>query len=1473
MSCRRFCIGSLLTLCLVGCSDEDTPQRASTTVSVPESRFVLDSTSGCLIDDDCRAGLFCFQGRCSSECAADAECRPGERCSAHGRCLDLEKERTVWKASNPPLSTSLKRLLGDEEATGSEPPPDWDEESAAAVGAQASQVKITVPPLSEIQVPPGTPFVEVSLETEAPVPDGAVLYRVELGGAGSARSLRAEGERQFKFQIPTGTAGSLDQPSVQRVDLVTSVGGFPLTLVPAIGLTGLYAGDLAVRELGGAGVPIRFGLRVGPRNATWENATSRSLLLPVSDGDLFSPVSFERGAPARWIERPVEWDDQGKVWFARFAAPFSFGVDSQFAGGAQVVRALRVEISGFDQQRLLGAVADRWLGLFSTRTADGVPTPATVGLSGALTAFRMGPLPAEAAAAETGSASAERPPVGAPLPVPACSTEVFGQLLAEARATHPGTCAGIGHATAFLEQPSAAKAACALALADQALLGPSTSAQVRDFLDEETPNPGGLSFEEFLQRCAARQGYCEPVPALECTEQLLAHAYQTQGAELPDAGALLERFQKVAREGYLGRQLAAFQVDTATRLEWLKTSEAPLFLAAELKAYNEEILARWKAQVLDAHFDVLARQLSHPALEVLARQPTEASALSARGQMLLELAQTWQGAMESLQIATARWGALYQDTASREQAAALSRAHVFDLYVSAAVLSQLNRAAGMSVGNSVFGSGFAALTRSLETLSLPFNDLVFMRDAEVVVSRSVDPSSSSQTLLADREELARRAVADAQDSVDRVLADVHTSQVTARVLTDRMLTQSEELRSELVQLCGLPQGCTVTDLDTRPECAVRVEAGRCGFSVHPTTGEIAPLGSLSGQPSVSEAGQALLKYQEAALEKTIAEEEFRANQERAQIELQSAEAFARKLEEWDQKRRETVKEVYALIDEMTRLDIAAMAQEGAAIREATRLREAAYDVQAKNVARFATLRSEGIDADMERLTQITALNQTSAWLSERGDEIDHFAEAIANGYPKLVGTSNDVSFVGRLAVGLSAFGGSAALRGIALALDSAAAGVQDALTEQQARREAQLEHLSDLAELGVTQTENEIERLAGNLRMHEMESAFAISTCEAIIDSLRRELEIDLAHERELVELRDRRDKVMLRLTESAALQVQIARAEVVAGKALLEYLEVVQRAQLLDGRYRALSGRLENLTELIGSPAVVFAFANRLARAESRVERAKTLLYDWLVALEYYAVRPFIDQRLAILLARNPSQLEAIANELVRLQRSCGGMVNREVGVLSVRDDLLQLGFDTDTKTAAERFRAVLARGNVPIDTQVRYSSDERIGELVSSRKVLAATFTLRLESFANLPLTCNAKLASVDVQLGGEGLGSARPTVSLLYDGTSSLRSCQPDVDTLVAGLDPGSTAFGSRTTFRTAGRSISPVANVNGFGAEDSVNRGLEGLPLASTYTLLIDPAAGENRAIDWGRLEDVKLRLEWAYQDVFPVGQCQ
>lgn len=293
-----------------------------------------------------------------------------------------------------------------------------------------------------------------------------------------------------------------------------------------------------------------------------------------------------------------------------------------------------------------------------------------------------------------------------------------------------------------------------------------------------------------------------------------------------------------------------------------------------------------------------------------------------------------------------------------------------------------------------------------------------------------------------------------------------------------------------------------------------------------------------------------------------------------------------------------------------------------------------------------------------------------------------------------------------------------------------------------------------------------------------------------------------------------------------------------------------------------------------------MFSRANKVIQAESRLERAKRGLMNWLVALEYYAVRPFMDQRIQILLARNPYQLEEIAAKLSELQSKCGGQVNEQVSELSLRADLLRIDQpwrDVVRDVVVEpgaRLRQMMREGSISVDRRVRYTADQSVGALLerTDGSVLATSFGIDIEDFANLEATCNAKVTSVEIQLVGEGLGEGQPTVSLLYDGSAELQSCQPGIDAYVDQFGPETTRFGSRTQITTTGRSISPVAGVNVF-PEGAPNTSLAGLPLASEYTVLIDTNIGENAGFDWSKLEDVRLRLTYSYQDVFPEGQCE
>ena len=115
------------------------------------------------------------------------------------------------------------------------------------------------------------------------------------------------------------------------------------------------------------------------------------------------------------------------------------------------------------------------------------------------------------------------------------------------------------------------------------------------------------------------------------------------------------------------------------------------------------------------------------------------------------------------------------------------------------------------------------------------------------------------------------------------------------------------------------------------------------------------------------------------------------------------------------------------------------------------------------------------------------------------------------------------------------------------------------------------------------------------------------------------------------------------------------------------------------------------------------------------------------------------------------------------------------------------------------------------------------------------------------------------------GSGFEEATPVVTLLYEGSSQLHSCQPGIQDYVDTFGQSSTRYGSVTTFDVSGRSAAITLGSDDFG---SVNRSFKGLPVASRYTIMIDPSLPANRDLPWDQLEDIEILLGYTYQDLFP-----
>ncbi|HCF60046.1 MAG TPA: hypothetical protein DFS52_18885, partial [Myxococcales bacterium] len=240
------------------------------------------------------------------------------------------------------------------------------------------------------------------------------------------------------------------------------------------------------------------------------------------------------------------------------------------------------------------------------------------------------------------------------------------------------------------------------------LAGETTAGQIAEFLDHGTS--GGESFADFMKRCAAgTDGTCRPTPAVLCGRQLAAFAYAGIEEQLASSPDLVLAFEEASREAFLGRQMGAFQTDTNTRLEWLKSSDFPAIVTSAVKNHTENLLESWAANVLEVHLGVLAGQFDDAGLAVLSQPAFGPSGAAARKTLLLEMSQSWRGAADALSLAAARWNQLFQDEATRATKASFVNRRMFDLYLVAGLLSDFNRASGASFASGSFASGFSQL--------------------------------------------------------------------------------------------------------------------------------------------------------------------------------------------------------------------------------------------------------------------------------------------------------------------------------------------------------------------------------------------------------------------------------------------------------------------------------------------------------------------------------------------------------------------------------------------------------------------------------------------------------------------------------------------------------------------------------------------------------------------------------------------
>lgn len=1417
---RSFAFTALITACIcAACSTEaplalQPPAEPAASIGEP---LDLSGSTVCAIEADCTAGKTCFQSAC---------------------------------------------VVGGPELSEVEP-----------------GLTILDPGSRLIRVAAGETTERVSILLSGPPPAGGLPYRIERSDepdVESAVELATGSGNTVNITLATGAAN----PEVEGaenpiyVNVLTAAGAARYILVPELPVDGTYQGEAVLGTFGQLGLPIEVSIVTDPPGADLQVATAAYLVLPIEAGNLFNPLPPTTSGPT-FVTRPLEYDEFVSAWVARFDMPYVLGDESAFnwvdVSGNAVARRMRFEITPIGDGVMAGRFSDRWSGLLEVRSPAGVLEPEAVVFEGSVTLERIAAAPALADVT---------PPVEYPteaagtLPMPVldqCMGVSFtASVSIDGRSVD---CGVITDAQSFEAASPVQQSECALAMTQVALDAGTTASQIEDFLDDSTPNPGGISFSEFMRRCTAQiDGTCLPSPTLLCSRQLAAHAVKVAPEGSPDLLDLVRNYQDTTREAFLGRQFGAFYADAQTRLDWLEAQDYPAIVTAAVQSFVAELLQDWQDNVLEAHVGVIQGQFDPSGVAVLGQSVLgDPDALSAQRQLLLEATQSWRSASEAFALGATRWGALLTDPVDRSDKATYVYDRTVDLYVVAGLLAEQNRRAGAGGNNAMFAGGFRPLLSSTRQLALPFDRLIYERQGEVVVSTSLDPTSGNELILSGLRADAIDEVDRASESVTAVIADAQAELLQQAELTGQIANDTAELEAELVDLCGLPIGC---DRPDRGTCAPRIQAGECGFNVDPSGM------TQDGFPPTSnpsEAGAAILEVRGTLLEVQRAEEAVRAHAAQTQLYFNTTQRFADQVQAWNQERLALVSAIDGKIGELLASRDAAVGALANGLQRELGERNRRITEQVGFVEQWRTIRVNGAEEDFKDRMKVIGLRATAAGLDALAEAIDDKAKALIEGLPRSTGQSNDTTFAARMTIWMAKYYVTKAMKVAALGGKVAANYLDAQIQKAQDLRQAQLSVLELQNDVGASQSMAILAMVRGEAELIVTATELEQEIVLEIVSNMERDVDAALAYERDLVELRDRRDEVQARIIENDELHIAVSQAELTVEQAMSNYARVVQRAQLLSGRLAMLRTQLDNVNQLLGSPSAVFAWANKLTRAENRLERAKGVLMDWVVALEYFAVRPFFDARIQILLARNTTQLEAIAQDLERIQAQCGGAQNNQVVEVSVRNDLLGINRPVvDLQTGAplspaERFRDLMTEARVPIDKRVRYQSDATVGDLLTRGGVLAVTFDIGMNEFANLANTCNAKVKSLAIQLVGDGLGEGLPTVSVLYDGTSRLRSCQPDITAIVELVGADVTPFSEVTEFKTPGRSVSPVAGINAFTADGNISLG--GLPLVSQYTVLIDPEAGENGRIDWAQLDDVKLRVEYTYQDLFPAGQCQ
>ena len=1446
-------------------TSSDTGSDVGSGITFPASE--LNGAKGCSLDAECDAGKFCFLGACAAQCTANDQCSASS-CSARGKC-----EQTTNRLNKA--------------ADGSA--------DASPAGNRLDGISLLSVPNETVYVAPGQTTVSITVRTSGPVlAKGGLAYRIDTTSDPSLATVvtLSTGDESHTISIPTGASDpARAEPHAERVYVTTNAGAFPLTLIPRRGVEGSYGANAIIPALG-AQLPLGFGIVTIPAGASIQEANEVYLVMNGANTEIFAPVAEADAIDAdgsgaqtfKAVASLVTYDTILRRWVARFTNGFAIPSEQVFGGepASQVQRSLRFEFVVEEDGRIAGDFTDMWSGLYNQAAADHSESVGRVVVNASFVASRLGPPPSASNIGAMAAVSVASAPAVRFYPADGACADIFGTV---------PSCAPMGS--------QADATACANTLRAAATVGGSLTGIVTRLI-ETGSTADRRSYTDFLADCAdGSELACTPTAQASCAAEAAAMALRkTPSAPSADADRNWQNYSNLLLQLTGGPQLAAYYLDVNARKKWLTRSQSgpntPV-TAAALKALNEQLMTDWLRDVVDANIASLRVTLQPATFAFMSRTADSAVSIDERDRLLISMVNAWGTAASSLGLAAQRYSELYRLDAERAAKRDLVAQRTRELYMSALVIIQFHQTAGRAAQAASIATGLGALLERQSLLSKTFDDLLFARDGEVVVSTSLDPSDTSNGVLAARKTAALYAINTASTSVEETLATIASQSVLFATLVTAAEDAVGASQDRMIELCGIPTGCE-NDLGV-PECDTSWEPGLCGFlqtrgsyadrketQISEAKAVIAeindgniPNSSLQTvnlweqSESPSEAGLALLAYRAAAQDYAGAIAERDAATNARTQEYAALAAFEDAIDAVNQKRSAQNALVKATLDKVVASGNSILDGRRAQVQESVDKRKTLLETRLATMATWQTINVAGVGVQIGLLTAANAAEDVSAIAENTADLAREIRDGAITALPQVIGPSADPSSAARASIWANASLGTESADAAALAARVAAGKATLAAETATLLKEATLASIDNGSEYAALEAETElaISDIYGELAI--LQNDVASANADIAVDAIDRLAEYDIAIIEQQVELRDRTGALLRQTVEDLGYSRQVAQAELSMLAAFLNYQSVVSSARQERANLEGVRAKLAALHNSIGGPEAFMTEASKLEEADRQIERAKSKLNDWLVAIEYFAVRPFFDERMSIILAKSSYELKKIADRLQALQESCGRLVSSSYSEVSVRSDLLRYresivdAVSGRTLTPADRFQETISRGVVPVNLRTRYTASDSLSELLQGREVLSASFVVALGDFANLAVTCNAKVKSVAIKLEGEGIGSGQPVVTLLYDGSSQLYSCQPGISDYVETFGQNSTAFDTITSFQVEGQSGSPIAGINVMG---SPNNSFSGLPLASRYTVLIDPSLPANRNINWTKVTDIRLGLSYDYQDPFP-----